>query len=384
MLLTREGTEMKYDLEQVVWEITWKCNAKCMHCGSDCISVEKQNELTTAECLDIVADLKQLGTRIIFLAGGDPLCRKDFGAIAAAIKSQGMQVAFISNGLGLTDDNLAVVKAIDPIAFGLSLDAADAYMHDYIRGRKGCFDNVIASIKKLQEMGVEVSIVSTIHKLNFSQIPKIRDLLLELGVKYWQVQYADFIGRMPAEAMITEGQFWEIARFILDTKENYPDRINLIGADVAGYMSDFAMAVQGRWYGCQAGMKVLGIGSDGSVRGCLSQQFDRYIEGNVRERSLIDIWNDPNAFAYNRHFDCSMLTGYCKDCRYRFVCKGGCTVAATAKEGCRCNPYCLYKIETEGFSDLEQARTLFYTEEIAELYNPIRELPKEFYEQYTP
>ncbi len=375
---------MRYKLEQVVWEITWKCNAKCMHCGSDCISVEKQNELTTAECLDVVADLKQLGTEIIFLAGGDPLCRKDFGAIAAAIKSHGMNVAFISNGLGLTDDNLAVVKAIDPIAFGLSLDAAEAYMHDYIRGRKGCFDNVISSIKKLQEMGVEVSIVSTIHKLNFSQIPKIRKLLLDLGVRYWQLQYADFIGRMPPEAMITEAQFWEMAKFVLDTKQNYSDKINLTGADVTGYMSDFAMAVQGPWYGCQAGMKVLGIGSDGTVRGCLSQQFDRYIEGNVRERSLIDIWNDPNAFKYNRHFDCSMLTGYCKECRYRCVCKGGCTVAATAREGQRCNPYCLYKIETEGFSDMEQARTLFYTEEIADLYNPIRELPKEFYKKYKP
>ena len=375
---------MRYKLEQVVWEITWKCNAKCMHCGSDYISVKKQNELTTAECLDVIADLKQLGTKIIFLAGGDPLCRKDFGEIAAAIKSHGMNVAFISNGLGLTDDNLAVIKAIDPIAFGLSLDAAEAYMHDYIRGRKGCFDNVISSIKKLQDMGVEVSVVSTIHKLNYSQIPKIRELLLNLGVRYWQLQYADFIGRMPSESMITEAQFWEMAKFVLDTKQNYADKIDLTGADVTGYMSDFAMAVQGRWYGCQAGMKILGIGSDGTVRGCLSQQFDRYIEGNVRERSIIDIWNDPNAFQYNRHFDCSMLTGYCKDCRYNGVCKGGCTVAATAREGQRCNPYCLYRIETEGFSNMEQARTLFYTEEIANLYNPIRKLPKEFYKKYNP
>ena len=198
---------MRYKLEQVVWEITWKCNAKCIHCGSDCISVKKQNELTTAECLDVIADLKQLGTEIIFLAGGDPLCREDFGAIAAAIKAQGMKVAFISNGLGLTDDNLAIIKAIDPVAFGLSIDAADAYMHDYIRGRKGCFNNVISAIKKLQDMGVEVSVVSTIHKLNYSQIPKLRELLLDLGIKYWQLQYADFIGRMPQKAMVTEAQF---------------------------------------------------------------------------------------------------------------------------------------------------------------------------------
>ena len=372
---------MRYQLKKVVWEITWKCNAKCIHCGSDCISVEKEHQLTTAECLDIVADLKQLGTEVIFLSGGDPLLREDFGAIAAAIKSHGMKVAFISNALAINDDTIKILKAINPVVFGISIDAADAYMHDYIRGHKGCFEHVIESIKKLQEAEIPPSIVTTVHKLNYSQLPKIRDLLLKLGVYYWQIQYADFIGRMPRDAMITEGQFWEIAKFILDLKINYADRIDVTGSDVTGYMSDFARSIQGAWYGCQAGMQVLGIGSDGTVRGCLSQQLDRYIEGNIRERSLIDMWNDPNAFQYNRHFDCSMLTGYCKDCIYGSICKGGCVIAAT-NTGCRCNPYCLYKIEKEGFSDILQARTKFEKEEIAELYNPIRELPPEFYEKY--
>ena len=296
-----------------------------------------------------------------------------------------MEVAFISNGIALDDEKIKLLKTIQPIAFGISIDAADEYMHDYIRGHKGCFKHLIEAIKKLQENGIKPSIVTTVHKLNYSQLPKIRDLLLSLGVKLWQIQYADFIGRMPREAMITEAQFWELAKFILELKTCYAGRIDVTGSDVTGYMSDFSRSIQGNWYGCQAGMKVLGLGSDGSVRGCLSQQLDKYIEGNIRERSLIDIWNDPNAFAYNRHFDCSMLTGYCKDCTYASICKGGCSIAATSQGGeCRCNPYCLHKIETQGFSDLIQARTLFEKEEIAELYNPIRELPPEFYEQYQP
>lgn len=143
---------MRYDLKRVVWEITWKCNAKCIHCGSDCISVEKEHQLTTAECLDIIADLKQLGTEIIFLSGGDPLLREDFGALAAAIKNQGMQVAFISNAIALDDDKLKVLKAVQPIVFGISIDAADEYMHDYIRGHQGCFRHAIESIKNSKKI----------------------------------------------------------------------------------------------------------------------------------------------------------------------------------------------------------------------------------------
>ena len=152
-----------------------------------------------------------------------------------------MDVSFISNGLALDDDTLAVIKAIGPIAFGMSLDAGDGYMHDYIRGRKGCFDKVISDIKALQDNGIEVSIVTTVHKLNYSQLVKIRQLLLDLGVRYWQIQYADFIGRMPADAMVTEAQFWQMAKFIFETKQDYADKIYLTGADVTGYMSDFEM-----------------------------------------------------------------------------------------------------------------------------------------------
>ena len=116
----------------------------------------------------------------------------------------------------------------------------------------------------------------------------------------------------------------------------------------------------------------------------LSENCVLEVRKAVRE-CLIEIWNDSNAFSYNRHFDCNMLTGYCKTCRYASVCKGGCTVAATAQEdGCRCNPYCLYKIEKDGFSSDEQAKTSFTPEEIAEIYNPLRKLPENFAKLYKP
>ena len=93
-----------YIPNDVVWEITWKCNAKCIHCGSDCISVEKQNQLSTAECLEIIRDLKRINTRKVTLSGGDPLLREDFPTLAFAIKSLGMDVAIITNALALDDE----------------------------------------------------------------------------------------------------------------------------------------------------------------------------------------------------------------------------------------------------------------------------------------
>ncbi len=370
-----------YSPKVVVWEVTYKCNAKCIHCGSDCASDEKPHQLSTAECLDIVQDLEHIGAELVVLSGGEPLLRKDIGAIAGALKRAEIDVAFISNALAVNEESIKMIKAINPRTFGISIDGGKDYMHDYIRGHKGTFAHVKEAIRLLNENNIPVSVVTTVHKLNFPHLPLIRDFLIENGVKLWQIQYADLIGRMPKAAMVTEGQFFEMSKFILDLQCNHQDKFTIVtGADVMGYMSEYAQYLQGPWYGCHAGLQALGLGSDGSVRGCLSLQRDEYIEGYTTDRPLREIWKDPNAFSYNRHFDCSMLTGYCKDCVYGAICKGGCVRSATSECGQRCNPYCLYKIEKDGFSSEEHERITFTKEEIAALYNPISELPQEFWE----
>ena len=47
---------------------------------------------------------------------------------------------------------------------------------------------------------------------------------------------------------------------------------------------------------------------------------DCFIEGNLRERSLKDIWEEPNSFLYNRNFSTDLLTGYCHTCEYGKMC----------------------------------------------------------------
>ena len=377
--------EKTYSPHTVVWEITWKCNAKCIHCGSDCISEEKQNQLSTAECLDIIKDLKRIGAKKITLSGGDPLLRPDFPVLAGEIKSLGMDVAFITNSIALDDEKIKIIRDIKPRSFGISIDAGEEWMHDYIRGHQGCFNHALESIIKLKENGVEPSVVTTTHKLNFPQLPILRNILDVMEVRAWQIQYADFIGRMKTETMITEAQFKKQAEFIYETQRKLGHKMYVTGADVTGYMSELSKKISlGRWHGCHAGMRALGLGSDGTVRGCLSQQIDKYIEGNIHNRSLYEIWNDPKSFAYNRCFDIKTLGGYCAECEYGEVCKGGCTRSASKEGDCRCNPYCLHKFDKIGYSNDYQARTYFTKEEIANLYNEVKPLPQDFYDKFNP
>src|SRR6201990_3784063 len=72
-----------YPPVHVVWEITLACNLKCNHCGSRA-GKRRADELSTAECLDVVRQLAAAGTREITLIGGEAYLRRDWLEIAAA------------------------------------------------------------------------------------------------------------------------------------------------------------------------------------------------------------------------------------------------------------------------------------------------------------
>jgi radical SAM protein with 4Fe4S-binding SPASM domain len=96
---------------------------------------------------------------------------------------------------------------------------------------------------------------------------------------------------------------------------------------------------------------VLGIQSDGGVKGCLALSDD-FIDDNIRNRSIIDIWNDPNSFAYNRQFTKEELGDQCKSCKYGMSCKGGCSTRSHSLTGMLHNDTrCLYRIEQKLFGN---------------------------------
>ena len=67
-----------------VWEITLACDLGCKHCGSRA-GPSRDGELTTAQCLDVVAQLSDMGFKEVTLIGGEAYMREDWDVIAAEI-----------------------------------------------------------------------------------------------------------------------------------------------------------------------------------------------------------------------------------------------------------------------------------------------------------
>ena len=339
-----------YTLKHAVWEITLRCNIHCLHCGSNADKHKRPKELSTEEALGLIEQLADLGCKRVVLSGGEPFMRKDWSVLAHRIVTLGMTCQYISNGYMVNDDILDVLEQLGTKYVGFSLDGSNAKTHDFIRGKKGVFDHLIQVFDRMKQRGFQVGVVSTIHKGNINELDGIKNVLLEHGVDIWQIQTANVRGRMPKEWAITDKDFYSIAEFIAKNRKRYEDLLIITEADCTGYFSKLTpyMGMK-RWNGCNAGMNTIGIESDGGIKGCLSMQDNKYIEGNIREQSLREIWENPEKFGYNRRFKMSDLQGICKDCKYGGICRGGCSEKAESYTGkLHSQPFCLYDMEKSG------------------------------------
>lgn len=329
----------------VVWETTLNCNMNCMHCGSSAGKI-RRNELNTKEGLKLCDNLNDLGTKLISLMGGEVFLRKDWNTLAQHIKDLGMNITLMSNGLLIDDNIISQLSKLEPYAVTISLDGATAKTHNSVRRVKTSFDRCIRSLDLLRKANLPTTVITTVYKKNFKELPMIRDFLINKSIA-WQIQMANPVGRFPESLMLSKDEFYSVALFIASTRKNYSIKeLPIMGAHNFGYNSQILPNITILpWFGCQAGLTALGIQSDGGIKGCLSLP-DEFIEGNIRETNLKELWYDPNFCSYNRNFKKDDLNGECKDCKYGKRCKGGClTVSMSLTGKNHCDPYCMHLLE---------------------------------------
>jgi radical SAM protein with 4Fe4S-binding SPASM domain len=343
-----------YKLACAVWEFTRACNLNCVHCGSSA-GKKREDELSTPEALKLCVDLKEAGCRGVALMGGEPFLREDFWSVAAKIKELGMELSVITNGTVFSGGIFEKLKALKPRAVAVSVDASSAELHDRIRGVPGAYEKSWTFINRALEESLPVSVITTVHKLNLKELPAIRDRLKGRGIA-WQVQTAGAEGRrFSKDLLLDEEEFYSVGIFVEACRRTYSvEELPVIGAHDLGYNSGILknISLYEKWEGCQAGVSVLGIRSNGEVMGCLAMNDEGFMEGNIRGRSVSEIWNDPEAFSYTRRFKASDAGPNCSGCGHIEACKGGCNEMSLMKSRALHNdPYCFYKLERRLFAE---------------------------------
>jgi radical SAM protein with 4Fe4S-binding SPASM domain len=334
-----------------VWEITLACDQHCAHCGSRA-GHARAGELDTEECLDVVRQLRELGVGNVTLVGGEAYLRNDLPLIVRAIREHGMGASITTGGRNLSRARVEALAEAGLSNAAVSIDGLEQ-SHDTLRGVLGGWRAAFAAIAELRRAGIPTSVNTQINALTKRELPSLLELIADAGAFGWQLQLTAAFGNAADHPELLL-QPYELLEVYADF-DHLVARTRELGmllwpANNIGYFGPLegelrsAQKRAGHYKGCAAGKYQIGLESDGKVKGCPSLGGPQNDGGNVRDRSLRELWETSAALAYIRERTRDDLWGFCASCYYADVCRAGCTATAEPLLGRPGNnPYCHHR-----------------------------------------
>lgn len=347
---------MEFSPKWIAWEITRRCNLRCVHCRSSSeMEMKGHPDFSTEEAYRLIDDIVSYAQPVVVLSGGEPLTRKDVFEIARYGTNKGLRMCLATNGTLVTDDICEKIKQSGIRIVSLSLDGADATVHDDFRNEKGAFAGTINAAKLFKKHGIEFIINSSFTKRNQEQIPLVYRLAKDLGATAWYMFMIVPTGRGEEimNELISKEDYDKILDWHYDMEKEedlllvrptcapHYYRVTLQRAKEDGekFKKRTLKFSTGGSKGCLAGQLICLIDVDGNVLPC---SYFNLPAGNVRERSFREIWEGSELFRDLRDF--KKYKGRCGSCEYVNVC-GGCRARAYSVYGdyLEEEPFCSYK-----------------------------------------
>ncbi|MEW6570726.1 MAG: radical SAM protein [Nitrospirota bacterium] len=339
----------------IAWEITRRCNLKCIHCRSASeLEVKDHPDFPTDEAFRILDDIAGYAKPVMVLSGGEPLLRKDVFEIARYGTDKRLRMCLATNGTLVTDDICERIKGSGIKIVSLSLDGSVEEIHDNFRSQKGAFAGTINAARLFGKHGIEFIINSSFTRRNQGEIPRVYKLAKELGATAWYLFMIVPTGRGEEilNELISKEDYEKILDWHYDMEREEKDmlvrptcaphyyRIVLQKSKEKGvkYERRTLKFSTGGSKGCIAGQLIALIDVDGNVLPC---SYFPKPAGNLREQPFKNIWENSELFKELRDF--KRYKGKCGSCEYLTVC-GGCRARAYAIYGdyLEAEPFCSY------------------------------------------
>ena len=165
----------------IKWELTYRCNLRCLHCGV-CGGDPLPNELNSAEAFGVCRKIGQSKALNVLLAGGEALLRKDFFQLAEELNEYDIILSFETNGWYLDEETVRALAETGFECVKVSLDGVRAETHDRLRKAAGSWERAVQSVRNLIEYNIEVAVGFCPVKFNIAEIGDFIDFCVELGV----------------------------------------------------------------------------------------------------------------------------------------------------------------------------------------------------------
>ncbi|MGA1792299.1 MAG: radical SAM protein [bacterium] len=165
----------------LILKITSRCKTDCIYCYAPRKRAEEERELSLDQYKEIFRQARDIGIFQINLCGGDGFVRKDFIDIIRTSVQMGF-ITDVSTKVDLKQDEIERLADTKLDYLQISIDSCVPEIADRMFGRKGHFERLVESIKRLKEAGIYVRTNSIITSLNVKTVEDTISMLADLGI----------------------------------------------------------------------------------------------------------------------------------------------------------------------------------------------------------
>jgi Fe-coproporphyrin III synthase len=334
----------------IVWNITQRCNLKCVHCYAHAKNISFDSELSTTQGKNLLDDLATFGVPVILFSGGEPLTRKDLPELAEYAVKKGMRAVISTNGTLITPEKAQTLKKIGLSYVGISLDGMEE-INDRFRGVKGAFRAALQGIENCKKADIKVGLRFTINKSNVAEIPKIFKLLEEMDIPracFYHLVYAGRGTELVKEDLSHEESRKAVELIMHLTKKLHDKGLNKEVLTVDNHADGPYLYLRLLKENPERAREVLELlqmnegNSSGIGFGCISwdgevhaDQFWRhYSFGNIKDRPFSEIWTDTSDPLMKKLKEKKKFAkGRCATCKWLDICAGNFRVRSEAVTG---------------------------------------------------
>ena len=319
--LGRDSIVSQHPLQYLFWECTLRCNLSCVHCGSDCRKISQSQDMPLADFIKTIDTIKpyvEPNNTMIVLTGGEPLMRNDLEQCGQALYDRGFPWGMVTNGLLFNKKRFMKLEQAGLRSITVSLDGFEE-AHNRMRGHNESFKNALDAVRIIAQSDFDIvyDVVTCINQWNLNELPALKELLIEIGVKAWRLFTVFPIGRAAENKnlQLDVVQFKQVFDFIYETRKEGRIKIDY-GCE--GFLGNYETEVRDNFFFCRAGVTIGSVLIDGSISACPNLRSN-FIQGNIYKDDFMDVWNNRYQAFRNRSW---LKQGECQRCKYFNSCKG--------------------------------------------------------------
>jgi radical SAM protein with 4Fe4S-binding SPASM domain len=294
------------------------------------------DELTTAEALDLIRRFGEAGVPTLFMTGGEMFSRPDVWELLEAAHEQGIRLVVSTNGTLTSPTDIERLAGLGVDFAAISIYGPREFHDEYVVV-PGAFDKIVETARRLREAGIGLCVKTTVNQDTLPHLPFVFETAKELGARV--VYPCDLVTTGRASEMTTSAigpeEWREIAELVIGEILEDPDGLEFdIGAQPSivpyiaerlveeGHSADEGLTRLHHMTACPVGHGHLAINARGDIMPC--QFMQDYSIGNVRELDLAEAVE--TLFEMGR----AEIGGECGECKHVTLCRG-----------CRAKAHCM-------------------------------------------